>query len=85
VRVDAWHCGSLQEQRLLLRRVVGYPVMGPLVSSHGSLNAILLSNAAVAVQVHEFGHRVGMAHATVYRLDASTDAKVRSVAAAASV
>ncbi|KAF6266656.1 hypothetical protein COO60DRAFT_1623446 [Scenedesmus sp. NREL 46B-D3] len=25
--------------------------------------------------VHEFGHRVGMAHATVYRLDTSADAK----------
>jgi hypothetical protein len=58
--------------------------MGPLVSSHCLLNAILLSNAAAAVQVHEFGHRVGMAHATVYRLDASTDAKVSTVAVAAS-
>jgi uncharacterized small protein (DUF1192 family) len=40
-------------------------------------------DAAAVVQVHEFGHRVGMAHATVYRLDANTDAKVCGSAASA--
>lgn len=52
-----------------------------LATSHGVYSC--LSNAAAAVQVHEFGHRVGMAHATVYRLNDSADAKVRVASAAA--